>query len=358
MVDVRPVLKRLRPRFRISWLNILGVVAIVLAGTAIVVKNGSDHSSQGSNHLLNVSYDPTRELYAAIDKVFIPQYREHTGVTLDIKQSHGGSGRQLRSVLDGTQKASVVSLALISDVQTLSKRGLIAANWQQRLPNNSVPYTSTIVFVVRKGNPKAIHDWPDLIQPGVDIITPDPKGSGNGKLSALAAWGAVTTRGGSEDEARAYLKAFYEHTPVLDPGARSSAIRFAVEKVGDVHLTWENEALREVAESKGELEIVYPPISILAEPAVAWVDANVAKHGSEAQAKAYLDYLFTEPAQQIIAKDGYRPFNSAVLKQHEARLPAIKLFSISAIAASWPEAQQKFFADNGIIDTVYKPKPQ
>lgn len=344
---------------RLTWIDIASSIGAVVAIALIVVKNTQAHIGP---QLLNVSYDPTRELYRDINAAYAQASASKsttaTDAPLRIEQSHGGSSRQARAVIDGTQAADVVTLGLVSDIDALEKRGLIAKGWADRLPNHSQPYYSTIIFVVRKGNPKAIHDWPDLIKPGVDIITPDPKGSGNGKLSALAAWGAVTTRGGTEDEARSYLKSFYEHTPVLDPGARSSAIRFAVEKVGDVHLTWENEALREVAESKGELELLYPPISILAEPAVAWVDANVARHNNEAQAKAYLEYLFTEPAQQIIAKDGYRPFDTAVSKQHEARLPAIHLFSITAIAASWPEAQQKFFADNGIIDTVYKPKAQ
>src|ERR1700728_709174 len=213
MVETPPLVDRNPFRRRIPWLNILGVIAVVFATTALVVKN---FPATGANQILNVSYDPTRELYAAIDKAFIPQYRTHSGVTVDIKESHGGSGRQLRSVLDGTQKASVVSLALISDIDTLSKRGLIAANWQQRLPNNSVPYTSTIVFVVRKGNPKAIHDWPDLVKGDVAIVTPNPRTSGNGKLSVLAAWGSVTTRGGSEAQALAYLKALYKQVAVFD----------------------------------------------------------------------------------------------------------------------------------------------
>src|SRR6201995_4505001 len=188
------LVSRPRRRLRVSWLNVVGVISIVLAATAIVVKN---LPAEGSNQILNVSYDPTRELYAAVDKAFVPQYRAHAGVTLDVKESHGGSGRQLKSVLDGSQKARGVSLALISDIQTLSKRGLAAANWQQRLPNTSVPYTSTIVFVVRKGNPKGIHDWPDLVNADVSVVTPNPRTSGNGQLSVLAAWGSVTTRGGS-----------------------------------------------------------------------------------------------------------------------------------------------------------------
>ena len=349
MVDARPVLKRLRPRFHVSWLNILGVVAIVLAGTAIVVKNAPD---KGANQILNVSYDPTRELYAAIDKAFIPLYRTPAGVTLDIKQSHGGSGRQLRSVLDGSQKANVVSLALISDVQTLSKRGLIAPDWQQRLPNNSVPYTSTVVFLVRKGNPKAIHDWPDLIKGDVAVVTPNWRSSGNGQLSLLAAWGSVTTRGGSQADATGYLKTLLRHVAVSDAGARGAGDSFTLAKTGDVQLAWENEALREVAANKDELEVVYPPVSILAEPAVAWVDANVTDAKTATYAKAYLDYLFTDAGQEQIAQYGYRPFKPEVLAKHNDRLPPLTLFPISAIAKDWSDAREQFFGTNGILDTL------
>jgi sulfate/thiosulfate transport system substrate-binding protein len=352
MLKARPTLERFHPRLRISWLNVIGVVAIVAAATAIVVKNAP---ATGSNQILNVSYDPTRELYAAIDKAFIPQYREHVGITLDIKESHGGSGRQLRSVLDGTQKASVVSLALISDIQTLSKRGLIASNWQQRLPNGSVPYTSTIVFVVRRGNPKAIHDWPDLINRDVSVVTPNARTSGNGQLSVLAAWGSVTTRGGSQAQATAYVKALLQHVAVSDAGARSASDSFTLARIGDVQLTWENEALREVAANKDELELVYPPVSILAEPAVAWVDANVTDPKTATYAKAYLNYLFTDAAQEQVAQYGYRPFKAEILAKHSDRLPPLSLFPISAIAKDWSDAREQFFGTNGILDTISAP---
>jgi sulfate transport system substrate-binding protein len=352
MLKARPTLERFHPPLRISWLNVIGVVAIVAAATAIVVKNAP---ATGSNQILNVSYDPTRELYAAIDKAFIPQYREHVGITLDIKESHGGSGRQLRSVLDGTQKASVVSLALISDIQTLSKRGLIASNWQQRLPNGSVPYTSTIVFVVRRGNPKAIHDWPDLINRDVSVVTPNPRTSGNGQLSVLAAWGSVTTRGGSQAQATAYVKALLQHVAVSDAGARSASDSFTLARIGDVQLTWENEALREVAANKDELELVYPPVSILAEPAVAWVDANVTDPKTATYAKAYLNYLFTDAAQEQVAQYGYRPFKAEILAKHSDRLPPLSLFPISAIAKDWSDAREQFFGTNGILDTISAP---
>lgn len=354
MVEVRPLLKRFHPRLRISWLNVIGVVAVVVAATAIVAKNAP---ADNANQILNVSYDPTRELYAAIDKTFIPEYRRHAGITLNIKESHGGSGRQLRSVLDGSQKANVVSLALISDIDTLSKRGLVASDWRKRLPNNSVPYTSTIVFVVRKGNPKGIHDWPDLINRDVSVVTPDPRTSGNGQLSVLAAWGSVTTRGGSQAQAAGYVKSLLQHVAVSDAGARGAADSFTLSKIGDVQLTWENEALREVKVNKDELQIVYPPVSILAEPAVAWVDANVTDPKSATYAKAYLTYLFSDAAQEQAAQYGYRPFKPEILAKHADRLPALALFGISAIAKGWSDAREQFFGTNGVFDSISTPPP-
>jgi sulfate/thiosulfate-binding protein len=339
--------------FRVPWRNIVGIVAIVLATTLITVKNLHGHTS--SNEILNVSYDPTRELYATLDKAFVEQFRRQTGTTLEIKQSHGGSGRQVSDVIDGRQKANVVSLALVSDVEALRKRGLVAPDWQKRLPNNSVPYTSTIVFVVHKGNPRAIHDWPDLIRDGVAVVSPNPRTSGNGKLSVLAAWGSVTTRGGSDAQAFDFVKALMGHVAVADSGARGAAISFAVEKIGDVHLTWENEALREVSENKDELEIVYPPTSIRAEPAVTWVDANVADKKIASYAKAYLEYLYTDSAQETIAQLGYRPLKPEILAKHADQLPDIKLFPITAIAKDWNDARERFFGDNGIYDTVSSP---
>ncbi len=352
MLKARPTLKRSHPLLRVSWLSVVGVVAIVFAVTAIVIKNSP---GAGSNQILNVSYDPTRELYAAIDKAFIPQYRAHTGIGLDIKESHGGSGRQVSSVLDGSQKASVVSLALISDIQTLSKRGLIAPNWQQRLPNNSVPYTSTIVFVVRKGNPKAIHDWPDLTNRDVAVVTPNPRTSGNGQLSVLAAWGSVTTRGGSQAQAAGYVRTLLQHVAVSDAGARGAATSFALAKIGDVQLTWENEALREVAANKDELQLVYPPASILAEPAVAWVDANLTEPKTATYAKAYLNYLFTDAAQELVAQYGYRPFKPEILAKYADRLPPLALFPVTAIARDWSDAREQFFGANGILDIISAP---
>lgn len=334
---------------RVSPLNAIGVVAIVLAGVLVTVKNLPDHTS---NELLNVSYDPTREVYVALDKAFVEQYRTQSGITVDVKRSHGGSGRQARSVIDGTERANVVSLALISDVDALRKRGLIADDWQKRLPNNSVPYTSTVVFVVHKGNPKGIHDWPDLVHDGVSVVTPNPKSSGNGQLSFLAAWGSVITRDGTPEQAQDFLRQLYRHVAVFDAGARTSAASFADQHVGDVHLTWENEALREVAANKDELEVVYPPVSIKAEPAVAWVDANDEDPKTAANAKAYLEYLFTPAAQELFAQYGYRPVLPDVLAKHADTLPDIALFPITAIAKDWNDARQKFYADNGIYDNI------
>jgi sulfate transport system substrate-binding protein len=338
---------------RISWIDLAALAAVFLAVTLVIVKNVEGNTA---HHLLNVSYDPTRELYLSLNEQFLAKYTKETGKHLEIKQSHAGSSHQSRSVIDGSEPADVVTLGLYSDVDALRKQGFIPENWSKRLPNDSQPYSSTILFVVRKGNSKNIHDWPDLVRPGVEIVTPDPKSSGNGKLSALAAWGSVIKRGGSEAKALAFLKSFYDHTSVLDAGARASAINFAVEKIGDVHLTWENEAIREVAESKGDLEIVYPPVSILAQPYVAWVDTNVALHKTEADAKAYLQFLFTDQAQETIAKLGYRPINSNILQKYSAQFPQIELFPITLIAKDWDDAKEKFFGDNGIIDRVYKPK--
>jgi sulfate/thiosulfate-binding protein len=330
------------------WLNAFAITAVVIAVTLVVVKNIEGDTS---NQLLNVSYDPTRELFKDLNQQFIAQYAKQTGRKITIQQSHGGSSRQARAVMDGLP-ADVVTLALRSDVEALHKRGLIADGWAQRLPDSSEPYTSTIVFVVRKGNPKAIKDWPNLARPGVSVITPNPKTSGNGKLSVLAAWGSVIYRGGTETQALQYLKELYEHVPVLDSGARDATNTFTQEKLGDVHLTWENEALLETEEYPGDLEIVYPPVSIRAEPSVAWVDANVAHRKTEACAKAYLEFLFTDQAQETIAQHGYRPINSEVLKKHANRLPQIDLFPITILAKDWDEAQQKFFAEAGIFDAI------
>jgi sulfate/thiosulfate transport system substrate-binding protein len=336
-------------RMRTSWLNAMALAAVAVAITLVIVKNVA---GDASTELLNVSYDPTRELFQDLNRQFVEKYLKDTGKKLTIKQSHGGSSRQARAVIDGLP-ADVVTLALSSDVDALRKRGLIAPDWAGRLPNNSQPFTSTIVFVVRKGNPRAIKDWPDLIRPGVFVITPNPKTSGNGKLSVLAAWGSIISRGGSDAQALEYLKELYQHVPVLDSGARDATNTFMQEKIGDVHLTWENEALLEVAEYKGEVEIVYPPISIRAEPSVAWVDANVTRRNTGAYARAYLEFLYTDQAQEAIARHGYRPINAGILQKYSGSLPPIGLFPVTIVAKDWEDAQQKFFGDNGIFDIVH-----
>jgi len=331
-----------------TWLNIAALAGVAIGLSLIAIKN----APSAEPHLLNVSYDPTRELYQTINPLFTESYLQSNDRNIRIVQSHGGSSRQARRVISGELDADVVTLGLYSDIEALRKRGLIADGWANRLPNHSLPYTSTIVFVVRRGNPRGIRDWPDLVAPGVEIVTPNPKTSGNGKLSALAAWAAIVTRGGSDAEARAYLTQLYQHVRQLDEGARDAAIRFADQDVGDVHVTWENEALREVAEANGRLELIAPPVSILAEPYVAWVDSATARHGTLDDARAYLAFLFSEPAQQAIARLGYRPIKPRVAAKAGVTFAAIKLVPVSAIARDWDDAAETFFGENGIIDTI------
>lgn len=328
----------------------LGAAAVAILGvsTLVVANLPADDSRQ----LINVSYDPTREFYAAINPQFVRSYEASAGRKIAIVQSHGGSSRQARKVISGEQPADVVTLGLYSDVEALRKRGLVAANWADRLPNHSRPYTSTIVFVVRKSNPHAIKDWPDLLKPGVEIVTPDPRTSSNGKLAALAAWASVTARGGSESEARAFLTGLYQHAPVLDEGARGAATTFAVQDQGDVHLTWENEAIREVARSDGKLQIVYPPRSILAEPYVTWVDKSLQDPHRLDTAKAYLRFLFDDAAQEAAAKYGYRPYKPGAAAKAGVTFPPIELIPVTAVARDWNDAFDKFFAENGIIDAI------
>jgi sulfate/thiosulfate transport system substrate-binding protein len=335
-----------------QWLNAFALAALALSVGLVIFAN---IDSGKTNAILNVSYDPTRELFKDINQQFITEYQRQTGLKLNIQQSHGGSSRQSKAVIDGL-KADVVSFALFPDVDALRKRGLIAQDWSKRLPHNSQPFSSTIVFVVRKGNPKNIHDWADLINPDVSVITPNPKTSGNGKLSVLAAWGAVIYRGGTEAQAREYLTRLYQHVQVLDTGSRGATTTFADEKLGDVHLTWENEALLEAENSSGELQIVYPPVSIRAEPSVAWVDANVSGTRREAFAKAYLQFLFSDQAQETIARNGYRPMNAEILHRHADRLPPINLFPITLLGKNWDEIYQKFFDENAIFDTIFPRK--
>ncbi len=304
--------------------------------------------------LLNVSYDPTRELWRALNEDFVATYAKEKGVPVKIEQSHGGSGSQARSVIDGLE-ADVVTLAMYTDTEAIAKAGLISPGWQERLPNGALPYFSTIVFVVRKGNPKGIQDWNDLVREDVKVITPNPKVSGNGKLSLLAAWGSVVLPGGSEDEAREFVTKLYRNVPVLDSGARGATTTFAQKGIGDVHLTWENEAFLEVAESKGALELVYPSISIKAEPRVAVVDKNVDSRQTREIAEDYLKYLYTPAAQEIIARQFYRPSNPEVLRKHADNFRAVELFTVQQIASGWEDAQERFFSDGGLFDQIFTP---
>lgn len=334
------------------WKTILlGLIGVGAVASTVWIATAGKTGAEGALELLNVSYDPTRELWRDLNARFIPRYEQETGTRLAIKQSHGGSSSQARSVIDGLD-ADVVSLALWSDTEALHRQGLLADNWEENLPHRSLPYYSTIVFVVRKGNPKTIKDWSDLVQPDLGIITPNPKTSGNGKLSLLAAWGAVRYRGGSEQQARDFVTQLYQHVPVLDTGARGATTTFAQKKIGDVHLTWENEARLEVQESPDELEVIYPPVSIRAEPYVAVVDANVDRKHTRAAAEAYLKFLYTDEAQDILARHFYRPINPDILKKYQATLLEIQLFPITLIARDWGEAQDKFFAEGGVFDAI------
>jgi sulfate transport system substrate-binding protein len=299
-----------------------------------------------------VSNDPTRELWKDINTAFIADYQKKTGKAITIKQSHAGSSSQARAVIDGLG-ADVVTLAMETDTDAIRKAGLIAEGWQDRLPNRSIPYLSTIVFVVRKGNPKNIKDWSDLGQQGIEVITPNPKTSGNGKLSFLAAWGGVVLRGGSEEDATRLVTAIYKQTPVLDTAARAATTTFAQKQIGDVHLTWESEAHLEVQESKGALEIIFPPISIKAEPPVAWVDRNTERKKSADLAKAYLEFTYTDEGQRLFAKHYYRPFKPEILAEFKGQFPEVRLFGIEEIAKNWEEAIDRFFGEGKVFDQIY-----
>lgn len=302
--------------------------------------------------LLNVSYDPTRELWAELNKAFKAQYEKESGRTLEIQPSHGGSASQARAIVDG-MKADVATLSLWIDTDSLRRAGLLKEHWEDTFPNKSLPYTSTLVFVVRKGNPKGIKDWADLIKPGVQVITPNPKTSGNGRLSLLAAWGNIVLNGGKEEEAIDFIKKLYNNVPNLDTGARGATMTFAQKGLGDVHLTMESEAYLEVADSKGGLELVYPSLTILHEPHIAVVDSVVDQKGTREVAEAYLKFLYTPEGQEIIAKNFYRPTDPDVAKKVADKFPEIKTFKLTEIVPSWDDAQTKFFADGAIFDSIY-----
>jgi sulfate transport system substrate-binding protein len=307
--------------------------------------------------LLNVSYDPTRELYNDINPVFAKHWKEKTGQTLTVKQSHGGAGKQARAVIDGLE-ADVVTLALAYDIDAMhEKAGLIPKDWQARLPHNSTPYTSTIVLLVRQGNPKKIKDWDDLVRNDVQVITPNPKTSGGARWNYLAAWGyALKKNGNDEAKAQDFVKRLYKNVPVLDAGARGSTATFVERNIGDVLIAWENEALLALKELQpNSYEIVIPSLSILAEPPVTVVDKYAKKHGNEALAKAYLDFLYTPEAQKIAGKHYYRPIDPEVAKQYEKQFGKVELFTIGDLFGTWQVTQKKHFADGGVFDAIYTP---
>ena len=304
--------------------------------------------------LLNVSYDPTRELYVDFNKAFAAAYQKETGKSVEIKQSHGGSGSQARAVIDGL-KADIVTLALAYDIDAIAGKGLLAADWQKRLPLNASPYTSTIVFLVRKGNPKGIKDWDDLIKSGVSVITPNPKTSGGARWNYLAAWGYALKKTGSAAKAKQFVGDLFKNVPVLDTGARGSTVTFVERGVGDVLLAWENEAFLAQREfGKDKFEIVSPPLSILAEPPVAVVDAVADKKGTRAVAEAYLKYWYTKEGQEIAARNSYRPRDPEIAREYETSFAKVELFTIDDVFGGWTKAQKEHFGEGGVFDQIYK----
>jgi sulfate/thiosulfate-binding protein len=306
--------------------------------------------------LLNVSYDPTRELYKAINTAFAEQWKAKSGDNLTINMSHGGSGKQARAVIDGLD-ADVVTLALAYDIDSVAQIGkLMPGDWQKRLPDNSTPYTSTIVFVVRKGNPWKIHDWSDLTKSGIQIVVPNPKTSGGARWAYLAAWAYAEKKpGGNAEKAKAYVSDLYKHVPVLDTGARGSTTTFAERGIGDVLICWENEAYVALDEmGRDKFDIIYPSVSILAEPPVAVVDKNVDRHKTRKVAEAYLQFLYSKPAQEIEAKNHYRPRDAGIVAAHP-EFKKIPLYNVNEVFGGWQKAQTTHFADGGVFDQIYKP---
>jgi len=327
---------------------------LVSLGLAALTAGIGSTASAAEVTLLNVSYDPTRELYVDFNKAFAEYWKKKTGDTVKINQSHGGSGRQARSVIDGLA-ADVVTLALAGDIDQIANQGkLLPVNWEERLPDHSAPYTSTIVFLVRKGNPKNIKDWGDLVKPGVSVITPNPKTSGGARWNYLAAWAwAKKQPGGSDATARTFVKALYQNVPVLDTGARGSTTTFAQRGIGDVAISWENEAWLAVKElGPDKFEIVIPTISILAEPSVAVVDKVVLRRGTRTVAEEYLKYLYTPEGQEIAARNYYRPRNPQVAAKHAELFPKLELVSIKDFGG-WAKAQKEHFGDGGVFDQIY-----
>jgi sulfate/thiosulfate-binding protein len=331
---------------------LLGAAGAGLAATAIGGRALAQAAKPAT--LLNVSYDPTRELYQDINKAFIAYWKQRAGQDLKINQSHNGSGASARAVIDGLQ-ADVVTLALAYDIDQISRVAkLLPSNWQSRLPDNSTPYTSTIVFLTRKGNPWKLRDWGDLIKPGIEVITPNPKTSGGARWNYLAAWAwAKNQPGGSDASAQQFIQKLYKQVPVLDTGARGATTTFTERRIGDVLLAWENEAYLALDELKGQFDIVTPPSSILAEPPVAVVDKNVDRHGTRTIAEAYLNFLYSPLAQDLIGKNHYRPRNVEAAAKYASKFPAIKLATIQDFGG-WTKAQTTHFADGGVFDKIYK----
>ncbi len=330
--------------------------AAALALSASLALAAAAPALAGSARLLNVSYDPTRELYADYNKAFAAFWKSTSGEDMSVSQSHGGSGKQARSVIDGLD-ADVVTLALAYDIDAIAEKGqLLPRNWQTLLPHNSTPYTSTIVFLVRKGNPKQIKDWDDLVKPGIGVITPNPKASGGARWNYLAAWGyALQHNHNDSAKARAFVSALYKNVAVLDAGARGATTTFVQRRIGDVAVSWENEALLAVKQlSKDKIEIVAPSVSILTEPPVAVVDRVAAKHGTAKLAKAYLDHLYSEEGQEIIARNFYRPIDGKIAAKYAAQFPQVKLFTIQEVFGGWAKAQKTHFADGGVYDQIQK----
>jgi sulfate transport system substrate-binding protein len=328
-------------------------MAALAAGAAPAVAQGAPKPVT----LLNVSYDPTRELYEEFNRAFAGYWKGKTGQDVTIRQSHGGSGKQARSVIDGLG-ADVVTLALAYDIdQIAEKGGLLPASWQSRLPDNSSPYTSTIVLLVRKGNPKGIKDWGDLARPGISVITPNPKTSGGARWNYLAAWAwALRQPGANDASAKAFVSKLYKNVPVLDAGARGSTTTFVERGIGDVLIAWENEALLAIKElGPGKFEIVAPSLSILAEPPVAVVDKVAGKHGTREVAQAYLQYLYTDAGQEIVAKNFYRPRNPAVAAKYASQFPTVNLVTVDDVFGGWKKAHETHFADGALFDQIYQP---
>jgi len=323
---------------------------------AAAIVAGGTMGAHAATTLLNVSYDPTRELYKEINTEFAKKWKAETGEDITLRASHGGSGKQARSVIDGLD-ADVVTLALGYDIDAIAERGLTGKDWQKRLPHNASPYTSTIVFLVRKGNPKGIKDWNDLVKPGIAVITPNPKTSGGARWNYLAAWAyALKQPGGSDATAKDFVQKLYKNVPVLDSGARGATTTFTERGIGDVLIAWEDEALLAArVEGKDKFDVVVPSISILAEPPVAVVDKVADKKGTRKAAEAYLKFLYTTQGQEIGAKNFYRPTDPAVAKKHESEFPKVKLVTIDDTFGGWQKAQKTHFADGGQFDQLYQP---